>query len=118
MLAIELATAAAKIILTGVKDGAVNEAGSQLFELVKRKLQGVFELDTAQENPPQLEAVILDAVSEDRTFRENLEQLVLSYQKQEQNQIIQNNKYGPNINNAHNNTFIGQQNVDKRNFRN
>lgn|GEM_PF-4002860 len=63
--------------------------------------------------------MILDAVTEDQSFKNNLEKLVLNYRKEEQNKVIQNNQYGANVNQAYNSTFIGQQNIEQnRSFRN
>ena len=122
MLETQLAATTVSIvldILNKMSDGAVGEAGSQLLRFLEQNLQGIFKTDKAKEDPELLEAAILDTATENRDFKNNLEQFVLKYQKEEQNQVIQNNQYGANINQAYNSTFIAQQNIDQnRSFRN
>ncbi len=50
-------------------------------------MQGIFNLDRAKENQELLKAAILDLITEDKSFRNNLEQLVLRFQKEENNTI-------------------------------
>ena len=106
-------------ILNKMSEGTLNEAGSQLYQFLEQNLQGIFKLDRAKEDPELLEAVILNAAKEDQSLKNDLEKYVLNYQKEEQNQVIQNNQYGANVNQAYNSTFIAQQNIDQnRSFRN
>lgn len=113
MLETQLAAETVKIVLQvldKVTGGALEEAGVQILQYLKSRLQGVFRLDQAKQNPEQLKTVILDKVIDDEIFRNELEQLVIKFQKLESTtaKVIQNTQSGVNIN-ADNSTVIGQQ---------
>ena len=100
MLETQLAAATVSIVLSilnKMSEGTLNEAGSQLYQFLEQNLQGIFKLDRAKEDPELLEAVILNAAKEDQSLKNDLEKYVLNYQKEEQNQVIQNNQYGANV---------------------
>ncbi|MEP0754294.1 hypothetical protein NDA03_18915 [Trichocoleus sp. Lan] len=112
MLETELAAATVKILL-GVLDkvtgGALEEVGTQILQYLQSKLQGNLRLDKVKEEPSLLKATVLDKALNDKTFKNELEQLVFKFQKLENNtaKVNQTTQSGVNIN-AENSKIVGQ----------
>ncbi|NES04795.1 MAG: hypothetical protein F6K22_19330 [Okeania sp. SIO2F4] len=90
MLDTLLASKASEIVLYGldkVTGGSLEAIAGEVIKSLKSKLQGIFNLDRARENQELLKAAILNLITEDKSFRNNLEQQVLRFQKEENNTI-------------------------------
>jgi len=115
MLLSELATVTTGIalyVLDKTTGGALEEVGVQILRLLKAKFQGKPIIEKAKEDPKLLEAAIITEASRDSNFRNNLETLVVKFQKIQNTsaKVIQNTASGVNINSERNQgTVIGQQ---------
>lgn len=112
MLEIALANATVNIVLymlDKTTGGALEEVGVQILQYLKTQFQGTFKLDQVKKDPELLKAAILDKALENKNFKSDLEQLVINFQKIENNNanVIQNNNSGVNIS-ANDSNVIGQ----------
>ena len=98
--------------------GALEKAGSDVFEFLKARFQGRLHLERAKEEPKILEAAIVSEAESDKSFQEDLERLVTQYQQiQNISNVSQTTQSGVNLNvNQNPGTVIGQQ-IDKQFFR-
>ncbi len=92
--------------------GALEKAGADVLDLLKKKFQGRFKLEQAKEKPKLLEATIISEAQLDKSFQENLERLVTQFKQIQNNssEVFQNTESGVNVNVTNNpGTVIGQQ---------
>ncbi|XHR83468.1 MAG: hypothetical protein ACFKPT_03595 [Gloeotrichia echinulata GP01] len=112
MLETQLAAETAKIVfyaLDKVTGGALEEVGVQILQYLKSQFKETLKLDQVKKDPDLLKTTILEKAIEDQNFKSDLEQLVVKFQKLENNsaKVIQNTQSGVNIN-AENSKVIGQ----------
>ncbi len=99
-----LAIEATKIVfkvLDNVTEGGLQEVGKQILNYLQEKLRLNFQLEQGKQDTALLQTIILDKVLEDNQFKNDLEQLVLRFEKLENTnnsaKVLQNNQYGSNI---------------------
>ncbi|MEO1145118.1 MAG: hypothetical protein AAFY26_05920 [Cyanobacteria bacterium J06638_22] len=95
--------------LDKVSGGALEKAGADVLDFLRRRFQDKLQL--TKTDSKLLEAAILSEAHTDNKFRENLERLVKQYQYQKRKiSVAQNTESGVNLNVDHNTgQVVGQQ---------
>jgi hypothetical protein len=114
-----LALQAANIALWAIdkaSGGALEKAGADVLDFLKRRFQSKLEIKGSEEK--LLEAAILSEAEWDKKFQEDLERLVSHYQQiQSTSYVSQSTDSGVNVNVGSNpGTVIGQQ-IEQQLFR-
>ncbi|MGB7060571.1 MAG: hypothetical protein WBD58_22910 [Geitlerinemataceae cyanobacterium] len=113
MLEIQIAEKACELTykaLNHITEGGLEALGAEILQFLKKRLSIPVSLNQAQDSPEQLQAAILAQFRDDQSFKNDLEKIVLKYQKIEQtnSNVFQNTESGVNIN-APNSKVVGQQ---------
>jgi hypothetical protein len=106
-------------MLDKVSGGALEKAGADVLDLLKRRFEGKLRVEDTKGEPKLLEATIISEAQRDKDFQVHLERLVTQFERVQNNssETYQNTESGVNVNvNNNPGTVIGQK-IDKQIFR-